>query len=192
MRNGSPWSSRCLILLARPLRPPREPLPDIEEHEVRLVTWMAVNGTRTEASAAAVSWLFSRWPQWPTEPRALHSCGARSGVSPRSRCGAASPARGLGSVGGRGNGRVVRYGGERPGLLPGNDRQRRRTTDRSLGSSKGGRHRRTARESQIQVDECAAHRPRVAVPKGDHHGPRSAEKAGGDKAERCRAGLEAS
>lgn len=26
--------------------PPREPLPDIEEHEVRLVTWMAVHGTR--------------------------------------------------------------------------------------------------------------------------------------------------
>jgi hypothetical protein len=26
--------------------PPREPLPDIEEHEVRLVTWMAVRGTR--------------------------------------------------------------------------------------------------------------------------------------------------
>ena len=26
--------------------PPREPLPDIEEHEVRLVTWMAVKGTR--------------------------------------------------------------------------------------------------------------------------------------------------
>lgn len=26
--------------------PPREPLPDIEEHEVRLVTWMAVQGTR--------------------------------------------------------------------------------------------------------------------------------------------------
>jgi Helicase conserved C-terminal domain/PLD-like domain/SNF2-related domain len=26
--------------------PPREPLPDIEEHEVRLVTWMAVEGTR--------------------------------------------------------------------------------------------------------------------------------------------------
>lgn len=26
--------------------PPREPLPDIEEHEVRLVTWMAVCGTR--------------------------------------------------------------------------------------------------------------------------------------------------
>lgn len=96
MRNGSPWSSRCLILLARPLRPPREPLPDIEEHEVRLVTWMAVKGTRTEASAAAVSWLFSRWPQWPSEPMALHACGARSGVSPRSRCGAASPPAGLG------------------------------------------------------------------------------------------------
>lgn len=27
--------------------PPREPLPDIEKHEVRLVTWMAVKGTRT-------------------------------------------------------------------------------------------------------------------------------------------------
>jgi hypothetical protein len=26
--------------------PPREPLPDIEAHEVRLVTWMAVHGTR--------------------------------------------------------------------------------------------------------------------------------------------------
>lgn len=26
--------------------PPREPLPDIEAHEVRLVTWMAVRGTR--------------------------------------------------------------------------------------------------------------------------------------------------
>jgi hypothetical protein len=26
--------------------PPREPLPDVEEHEVRLVTWMAVHGTR--------------------------------------------------------------------------------------------------------------------------------------------------
>ena len=26
--------------------PPREPLPDIEEHEVRLVTWMAVKGMR--------------------------------------------------------------------------------------------------------------------------------------------------
>ena len=26
--------------------PPREPLPDIEEHEVRLVTWVAVHGTR--------------------------------------------------------------------------------------------------------------------------------------------------
>lgn len=26
--------------------PPREPLPDIERHEVRLVTWMAVKGTR--------------------------------------------------------------------------------------------------------------------------------------------------
>lgn len=32
--------------------PPREPLPDIEEHEVRLVTWMAVKGTRgVEGSA---------------------------------------------------------------------------------------------------------------------------------------------
>ena len=26
--------------------PPREPLPDVEKHEVRLVTWMAVKGTR--------------------------------------------------------------------------------------------------------------------------------------------------
>ena len=26
--------------------PPRDPLPDIEKHEVRLVTWMAVRGTR--------------------------------------------------------------------------------------------------------------------------------------------------
>jgi hypothetical protein len=26
--------------------PAREPLPDIEEHEVRLVAWMAVQGTR--------------------------------------------------------------------------------------------------------------------------------------------------
>ena len=26
--------------------PAREPLPDIEKHEVRLVTWMAVKGTR--------------------------------------------------------------------------------------------------------------------------------------------------
>ena len=26
--------------------PPREPLPDVEKHEVRLVTWMAVRGTR--------------------------------------------------------------------------------------------------------------------------------------------------
>jgi hypothetical protein len=26
--------------------PPREPLPDVELHEVRLVTWMAVRGTR--------------------------------------------------------------------------------------------------------------------------------------------------
>jgi Helicase conserved C-terminal domain/PLD-like domain/SNF2-related domain len=32
--------------------PPREPLPDIEEHEVRLVTWMAVQGTRGLQSAA--------------------------------------------------------------------------------------------------------------------------------------------
>ncbi len=28
--------------------PAREPLPDIEEHEVRLVTWMAVKGTRVD------------------------------------------------------------------------------------------------------------------------------------------------
>jgi hypothetical protein len=26
--------------------PPREPLPDVEKHEVRLVTWMAIRGTR--------------------------------------------------------------------------------------------------------------------------------------------------
>lgn len=26
--------------------PPREPLPDVERHEVRLVTWLAVKGTR--------------------------------------------------------------------------------------------------------------------------------------------------
>ena len=26
--------------------PPREPLPDVEKHEVRLVTWLAVKGTR--------------------------------------------------------------------------------------------------------------------------------------------------
>lgn len=26
--------------------PAREPLPDIDEHEVRLVSWMAVQGTR--------------------------------------------------------------------------------------------------------------------------------------------------
>ena len=33
--------------------PPREPLPDIEEHEARLVTWMAVRGTRgVDASQA--------------------------------------------------------------------------------------------------------------------------------------------
>ncbi len=25
--------------------PPREPLPGVEKHEVRLVTWMAVRGT---------------------------------------------------------------------------------------------------------------------------------------------------
>ncbi|MBX7134162.1 MAG: hypothetical protein K1X67_15935 [Fimbriimonadaceae bacterium] len=31
--------------------PPREPLPDIEKHEVRLVTWMAVKGTRAEMTA---------------------------------------------------------------------------------------------------------------------------------------------
>jgi hypothetical protein len=29
--------------------PPRDPLPDIEKHEVRLVTWMAVKGTRIPA-----------------------------------------------------------------------------------------------------------------------------------------------
>ena len=33
--------------------PPREPLPDIEEHEVRLVTWMAVQGTRGLQESAA-------------------------------------------------------------------------------------------------------------------------------------------
>ena len=32
--------------------PPREPLPDIEEHEVRLVTWMAIRGTRALEEAA--------------------------------------------------------------------------------------------------------------------------------------------
>lgn len=31
--------------------PPREPLPDIEPHEVRLVTWMAVKGTRGQEEA---------------------------------------------------------------------------------------------------------------------------------------------
>lgn len=31
--------------------PPREPLPNIEEHEVRLVAWMAVRGTRGLAEA---------------------------------------------------------------------------------------------------------------------------------------------
>ncbi|WP_300640665.1 SNF2-related protein [Nocardioides sp.] len=31
--------------------PPREPLPDIEKHEVRLVTWMAVKGTRGQEDA---------------------------------------------------------------------------------------------------------------------------------------------
>lgn len=31
--------------------PPREPLPDIEKHEVRLVTWMAVKGTRGKEDA---------------------------------------------------------------------------------------------------------------------------------------------
>ena len=31
--------------------PPREPLPDIEPHEVRLVTWMAVKGTRGQEDA---------------------------------------------------------------------------------------------------------------------------------------------
>ena len=31
--------------------PPREPLPDIEKHEVRLVTWMAVKGTRGQEEA---------------------------------------------------------------------------------------------------------------------------------------------
>ena len=33
--------------------PPREPLPDIEEHEVRLVTWIAVHGTRNLQEGAA-------------------------------------------------------------------------------------------------------------------------------------------
>jgi hypothetical protein len=32
--------------------PPREPLPDVEIHEVRLVTWMAVRGTRGLEEAA--------------------------------------------------------------------------------------------------------------------------------------------
>lgn len=31
--------------------PPREALPDVEKHEVRLVTWMAVRGTRTTCDA---------------------------------------------------------------------------------------------------------------------------------------------
>jgi hypothetical protein len=31
--------------------PPRDPLPDIEKHEVRLVTWMAVKGTRGQEGA---------------------------------------------------------------------------------------------------------------------------------------------
>ena len=31
--------------------PPREPLPDIEPHEVRLVAWMAVKGTRGQEEA---------------------------------------------------------------------------------------------------------------------------------------------
>lgn len=31
--------------------PPREPLPDIEKHEVRLMTWMAVKGTRGQVDA---------------------------------------------------------------------------------------------------------------------------------------------
>lgn len=31
--------------------PPREPLPDIEKHEIRLVTWMAVKGTREQEEA---------------------------------------------------------------------------------------------------------------------------------------------
>ncbi len=31
--------------------PPREPLPDIEKHKVRLVTWMAVKGTRGQEEA---------------------------------------------------------------------------------------------------------------------------------------------
>lgn len=30
--------------------PPRQPLPDVEKHEVRLVTWMAVRGTRATAN----------------------------------------------------------------------------------------------------------------------------------------------
>jgi hypothetical protein len=33
--------------------PPREPLPDIEKHEVRLVTWMAVKGTRALGGPAS-------------------------------------------------------------------------------------------------------------------------------------------
>lgn len=33
--------------------PPREPLPDIEPHEVRLVTWMAVKGTRGQEGQIA-------------------------------------------------------------------------------------------------------------------------------------------
>ncbi len=33
--------------------PPREPLPDVEKHEVRLVTWMAVRGTRTAGEGVA-------------------------------------------------------------------------------------------------------------------------------------------
>ncbi|UPW09355.1 SNF2-related protein [Gordonia terrae] len=32
--------------------PPREPLPDVEKHEVRLVTWLAVKGTRALEEAA--------------------------------------------------------------------------------------------------------------------------------------------
>ena len=32
--------------------PPREPLPDIEPHEVRLVTWMAIKGTRGQDEAS--------------------------------------------------------------------------------------------------------------------------------------------
>lgn len=31
--------------------PPREPLPDIEKHEVRLVTWLAIKGTRGQEQA---------------------------------------------------------------------------------------------------------------------------------------------